>query len=125
MKKISLLIIVSALFLSITSCTNDKEEVLYKEENKGGCDTANVTYSGTVTTIFKNNCYVCHSGNSPLGGIKLDAHNTTVIQVNNGRLLGSIKHQNGFQAMPQGAAKLTDCQIQQIQAWVNAGAPNN
>jgi len=125
MKKIFLLYSISTLLLTFASCTSNKEEVLYKDENKNGCDTSNVTFSGEVTTIFKNNCYVCHSGNSPLGGIKLDEYGPALIQVNNGRLLGSIKFEKGYVSMPEGAAKLTDCQIAKIEAWINDGAKNN
>lgn len=41
-------------------------------------------------------------------------------------LLGNIKHLTpGYVAMPQGAAKLSDCDIAIIEAWINQGAPNN
>lgn len=40
-------------------------------------------------------------------------------------LVGNIRHDAGFNAMPQGGGKLTDCQIAIIKAWVDAGAPSN
>lgn len=40
-------------------------------------------------------------------------------------LVGNIRHDAGFPAMPQGGAKLDDCKIALIKAWVDAGAPNN
>ena len=43
--------------------------------------------------------------------------------VDNGKLLGSIKHSPGFSPMPKGQAKLVDCDIEKIEAWVAAGAP--
>lgn len=40
-------------------------------------------------------------------------------------LIGNIRHDPGFVAMPQGGGKLADCDIALIKAWVDAGAPNN
>jgi len=125
MKKVSLFIALSSIIISLPSCTNNKEEILYKADKIIGCDTSNVTYSKSVTTILKNNCYSCHFGNAALGNIELNTYETTIIRVTDESLLGTIKHQNGYQAMPENAAKLSDCDIAQIEAWINDGAKNN
>jgi cytochrome c553 len=39
--------------------------------------------------------------------------------------MGCIEQQPGFDAMPKGASKLSDCDIARIRAWVAAGQPNN
>jgi hypothetical protein len=39
----------------------------------------------------------------------------------NGYLLGSIKHQKGYDAMPRGAPKLTQETIDKIECWINNG----
>jgi hypothetical protein len=46
------------------------------------------------------------------------------VVADNGRLMGSIKQLTGYSAMPVGG-KLADCEITQIQKWVNAGKLNN
>lgn len=39
----------------------------------GGCDTVNVTFSGTVKPILQNNCVGCHSGPTPPRGLNLSS----------------------------------------------------
>lgn len=43
----------------------------------------------------------------------------------NGKLYGSISHASGYSPMPQGAAKMTDCQLATIKKWIDSGSPNN
>jgi hypothetical protein len=43
--------------------------------------------------------------------------------VNSGQLMGSVRRESGFAAMPPGGS-LRDCDIQQIQDWIDAGMPD-
>jgi hypothetical protein len=90
-----------------------------------GCDTSNVTYANTVVAILQNNCYGCHSSAGSGGGIVLTSYSQVKQQVDNGKLWGAINHNAGFIPMPLNGAQLSECSIQQIGAWINAGAPNN
>ena len=122
-----LIILVVFFFLgAMTSgCYYDKEELLYPATN---CDTSGVTYSVTVTGIMRTNCYVCHTTASAAasgGGIQLDSYAKIKVYVDNGKLIGSIKHASGYSAMPKNATKLNSCDINKIEAWAKAGAPNN
>ena len=95
-----------------------------------GCDLSNVTFSETVWPIINANCTSCHSGASPGGGILLTNHATVAAQGaigsgNPGSLLGAITHAAGNSPMPQGQAKLSDCNISKIRTWINAGMPDN
>lgn len=89
------------------------------------CDTLNVTYSETITSIIQSNCLGCHSSTGTGGGILLNTYSGVKQQVTNGRLWGSINWQSGFSQMPQNAAKLSDCDITKIGIWIQDGAPNN
>lgn len=89
------------------------------------CDTALYTFSGAVNPILTASCLGCHSGSGASGGIDLTTYSGVLAVVNNGKLLGSIKHQAGYVAMPQGTSQLSDCNIAQIEKWINSGAPNN
>lgn len=112
-------------FLSFSSCYYDNEEYLY---GKIPCDVTGVTYSVTLVPILSTHCYSCHStaaGNASGGGIILDSYKTILPYVTNGKLMGSINHAGGYSPMPKSATKLNACDIQKIQAWVTAGAPNN
>jgi hypothetical protein len=117
--------LVLLLLSGLSGCYYDKEEILYPG---GACDTTNVTYSGTVSGTIYTNCNACHSSgaaNANGGGIQLDAYTKLKVYVDNGKLIGSINHAGGFSPMPKNATKLSSCNIAKVQAWVNAGAPNN
>ena len=81
------------------------------------CDTTHVTFKGSVDPIFQKYCYGCHNSTSPSGGIDLKNFSQLAIIINNGSLLGSIRHEPGFIPMPQGGAKLSDCEINTIAIW--------
>ncbi|MFP4469223.1 MAG: c-type cytochrome domain-containing protein [Bacteroidales bacterium] len=89
------------------------------------CDTLNVTFSETVFPIIQNRCLGCHSGGSPSGGINLENHANIAAVASSGALMGAIRHEPGYSPMPQNGAKLSDCNIAQIQKWIDDGTPNN
>lgn len=89
------------------------------------CDTTNVTLSGTVMPIFDNYCNGCHSGSVPQGNIDLSKYTGIKPTVDNGSLLGSVKHASGYVAMPEGGNKLSDCNIAKIEKWIALGAKND
>jgi mono/diheme cytochrome c family protein len=93
--------------------------------NCSGCDTTVFTYSGAIKSIMHNNCVVCHSGTLQNGGVDLSNYTGAHAVAVNGKLIGTITHAAGFVAMPQGANKLSNCNITQIQKWIDAGAQNN
>ena len=126
MKRIfSILLIVSVAL--IAGCYYDSEEKLYPVIATS-CDLANVTYSVTVKTILQASCYTCHSNSNYLnsgGGIKLENYADVLTVVQNGKLMGSVKHLSGFKPMPDGGGKLSDCEISQLQKWIDNGKLNN
>lgn len=113
-----------AITVSISACYYDNEEVLYGDTS-AQCSTDAVKYSVQVVSILQKNCYACHSTGSNLGNLLLDSYTSARSATTNGSLLGSVKHAAGYSPMPQGAAKLSDCDIQALQTWLNDGTPNN
>lgn len=109
--------------VSFSGCYYDKEENLYP--GIANCDTANVSYSGTVLPLLQNNCYACHSTAAGQGGIILEGYANVVIRVNDGKLMGAISHASGFSPMPKNGQKLAECDIKRVQTWINAGALDN
>lgn len=91
----------------------------------GGCDTTNVTFSAYVFPVVQNYCLGCHKGTSASGGIDLNGYQGVKTIALDGRLYGSVSHGTGYSPMPQNSAKLSDCRISKIKAWIDAGAPNN
>jgi mono/diheme cytochrome c family protein len=124
-----LLALLALLALALLAgCYYDNEEELYPDDPNATCETANVTFSGTVQPIINQNCAYsgCHGGTPPLpGGYNLETYAGVQGIANSGRLLSTIRHESGFSAMPKNLPKLPDCSINQIAAWVSAGAPNN
>ena len=89
------------------------------------CDTAVFTYSGAVKTIMDNKCTGCHNPGNLGGNIDVSTYNALRVIALNGKLYGSVAHQVGFSAMPKNSAKLSDCEIRQVQKWITAGSSNN
>jgi len=124
MKKYSIISLVIAV-LGLSACRNDNEQDLY---NNTACDTSATTYSGFIVPLLANECYQCHNTanfNSSGGGVQLEGYDNLIDYVNDGSFIGSIKHEGGFAAMPQGSAKLDACSISRIETWINNGALNN
>lgn len=89
------------------------------------CDTNSFTYRGAVTAIINTYCKGCHNPASLGGGIDLSTYNYVKAIATTGRLVGSIRHLPGYVPMPQGTIKLQDCQIRQIERWIESGMPDN
>ncbi|MCB0806298.1 MAG: hypothetical protein KDC05_10905 [Bacteroidales bacterium] len=83
------------------------------------CDSSNVTYPGTVLPILETYCLSCHSGPTPSGALDFTDYNDLAFVAESGQLLGALKHQEGFVAMPQGMPKLSQCEIDLVEIWVN------
>lgn len=82
------------------------------------CDTLNITYAGTIYPILQANCITCHSGPGAEGNLDFTDYNQVSIVAQNGALMGSIQHANGYSPMPKNAAMLDDCSVTQIGIWV-------
>ncbi len=91
----------------------------------GNCDTAVFTYNGAVKPIMDNKCVGCHNPNNMGGNIDVSTYATVRIIALNGKLYGSLAHQSGYSPMPKNSSKLSDCEIRQVQKWINAGSLNN
>jgi uncharacterized membrane protein len=100
-------------------------EDLSCDPDAGSCNTENVSFSDVVQPVIVTHCQGCHSGSSPSGGIDLSTHAGVKTVADNGKLIGAISWSPGFEAMPQGGDQLSDCTVDKIESWVNAGAPNN
>ena len=95
-----------------------------------------VSYQTHVLPILTQNCYSCHGAKtyqlSTAGTFNMEDFTQVQFYSNpaNGRnnvsyMVGNIRHDAGFVAMPYSGGKLSDCDIATIKAWVDAGALNN
>lgn len=123
--KLMILVFCSALIT--WSCSSDNLEDLTKDEPTDVCDTSNVTFSNIVGPLITDNCATsgCHVGNFPSATYDLSTYEGVKNIVDKSRLFGVLSHSTGFSKMPQGKAQLDQCSIDQVKAWIDAGAPNN
>ena len=111
-----------AIIATLGACYYDNEDDLYPN----GCNTSYVSYSENLIRILeRHQCISCHDTQNEQGGVNLEGYDNIIVYVENGQLMGSIRHDPGFEAMPLGTPKMSNCDIAKFQAWVDAGAPNN
>jgi hypothetical protein len=121
------LTVIIAFFITALLVATCKHEVPLTDEGNPAdtCGITEFTYSGAVVPLMTTYCTRCHNATTTRGGIDLSNYNGVKTVALNGRLLGSIKKVTGYKPMPPGTTRLTDCQILQIEKWVQDGTPNN
>lgn len=97
------------------SCTADKEEI-------DTCGLDNITYSSDIQPLLEVSCVSCHNSTNSSGGINLDSYESASSAANSGKLLGAVRQEAGFSAMPP-SGKLDSCQIARIEEWIDSGLP--
>lgn len=118
----NLLIVVLGMVMW-SSCYYDVEEDLYNTD----CNTETVGFAADIQPLIEQNCITCHSDAAApsFGGVSLQTHTKVKVYVDNGKFLGSVRHDGGFSPMPQNQAKLSQCNISKIEKWIDEGAQNN
>lgn len=88
------------------------------------CDTiSEITFSEFIWPIVNLNCRSCHSGTNPSGSQYLRDYTDLAAIAADGRLKSVIRG-NGFPLMPPEYG-LSDCNIRQIEIWIENGFQNN
>ncbi len=95
------------------------------DQSAGGCDTVSVSFAQFVKPVIQNQCQGCHSGAAPSGGVDLSTYQGVKSQALNGKLHGVTAWLSGYKKMPFGSSQLSDCTVDKIKAWVDAGALEN
>ncbi len=116
----SAIVILGALLLN--SCYYDVEEDLYGPLD---CNPVDVSYSTDIEPIMSNYCNSCHNQGNQAGGVRTDNYSDLQTVAKNGRLLGSVKHESGYTAMPQGIDPLSSCNVSKIEVWITEGIKDN
>ena len=85
------------------------------------------TYAAVIAPMVAKNCLDCHGSSmyQALGGGNDYSTYQSFTRLSPAYLMSSVRHDPGADAMPKGRAKLSDCDIARLQAWVDAGRPNN
>ncbi len=93
--------------------------------NCSNCDTSKYAYHSRIKPLISNWCVGCHSANNAGGGYDLSTYSGISASITSNRLLGSLNHLAGFSAMPKNTDKLTDCDVNAVEKWIQTGYPNN
>lgn len=106
-----------------TGCYYDNEEDLYGPDTTS-CDTAGMRYSVEIKKILADNCNSCHvsTNTTSYSGIPYETHEQLKEVADNGKLVERI---NSLSAPMPETGLMDKCSREKIEAWVNAGAPNN
>ncbi|QIL76314.1 MULTISPECIES: c-type cytochrome [Hymenobacter] len=112
------------LLLLTTSCAYDSVEKLATDPQP--CTPPDlVTYTQHISPLLTKNCRTCHNAAILTGGVNLEDFAEIKRRADTGQLVGVVSHAPGYAQMPKDGAKLSDCDIALLKAWVTAGAPNN
>ena len=88
---------------------------------------ADSEFATKILPILQNNCYSCHSGNRPIGGLRLDARSFAMRAIipGNGkdsRIIHRLQGLDNEPQMPFGMPALPQAQIDAIKSWIDHGA---
>ena len=116
------MILATLIMVALAGCFYDLGEELRAGET---CPPDSISFAAQVLPILDQQCNSCHSSRAAFGGVVLDVHDSVLVFVEDGSLLGSVRHEDGYSPMPPDQSKLPDCEIQQLTIWIQEGATNN
>ncbi len=118
-----LIINIACLFLctvALGGCYYDNEAELYPSNF---CDVTSVTFSGTIKPLIQTRCALpgCHVTGATSPDLAVDQNIKTI--GDDGRLKARVIDRIPPAMPPSGP--LPGCELLQLQAWLDAGAPIN
>lgn len=119
-RKFGFLLVLLVSVILIPSCNDDEPD------EPDVCVTTGLTYDNYANAFLASNCATsgCHDADGQGGTIgSFDTYEGTKAWFDMGRVKGAINHQDGFSNMPKGEEKLSDCDIDRLSAWIDAGIP--
>ena len=129
-----LLVLVSLLALSLSSCSSDPS-LQGSSSVPGQAPTLSPHFTSLQANIFIPKCVSCHSSSRAAAGVNLESHRTVVntadshghtIVVSESPETSHLLTIVQAQAMPPSPAPpLSDQEVQAIRDWISAGALND
>ena len=114
-----------AIGLLTSQCNYHNVEEYFDISSNELCDTTDISFSDYIFPLIENNCSACHNSVTTYGGRNYDTFEGIKEVAETGLILNVLKHEPNFVQMPKNAAKLPDCNILKIEAWINQGIKNN
>lgn len=91
------------------------------------CDTTLLKYNDGIKALVATHCgtsdNACHKTGAQQ--VNLDIYDEINDAADNGDLMGSLRHEPGFEPMPSGGIILDECTLSKFQKWVDADEPEN
>jgi hypothetical protein len=117
MKKISL---VFAVLVTVMAWSCKKDAITTVD-----CTGVAPTYTANVKILLDGKCATsgCHAATNPAEGLDYSSYGQAKINCAKDNFRGSIQHLSGYDAMPKGAAKMSDADIKTLNCWVQNGMP--
>jgi hypothetical protein len=123
-KQGSIILIISMFIVLFQSCRSENEEEFFGNKFRSDsnyCDTAYVTYSKQMKSMFDSKCISCHTGGSAVVGCDLDNYSNIMVYVNahqpSTRLYDYVKY-NTHQGIV-----LDSCELKKFYKWMLNPAP--
>jgi mono/diheme cytochrome c family protein len=115
-------VIYASVFIAgaLIACKGTKETTKTTTKSTLVCASAPLSYAADLKSIIETNCSGCHNENEKAGYNFLTLASVKKAG-SNGYLLGSIKHMDGYDAMPARADKLAQATIDKIECWISTG----
>jgi cytochrome c553 len=117
MLKLVLPIIAVMALVSLNACSDDTTT----PTTNTPAEVAKTTYTADAEPILtaKCNLLTCHNSSSTKG--KVDTYSNAKAFAAGGRMVGALKHEDGYEAMPAYSPKLSDEDIATIEKWISDG----
>jgi mono/diheme cytochrome c family protein len=96
---------------------------------------ATVDFERTILPLFKSRCYQCHDERKHMSGLRLDVRSRALRGGESGKpaivpgrpdqsdIIRRVTSAVPEEAMPSKGERLTPAQVQELRAWIAAGAP--
>ena len=117
------------------SLTTAQKELIYKWIKQGAknnscsdasdCNAFNMSYQNDIKPIIDIYCKGCHNSSNQQGGVDISTWSSLQPYITSGTFITSIEQNGSISPMPKGGAKLSQCKIDKINAWIIEGALNN
>ncbi|MDF2436394.1 MAG: hypothetical protein K0Q95_770 [Bacteroidota bacterium] len=110
----------ASLWVIAFAACKTKEKTTATTAKRTDCTNTAYTYTADIKPLMDQNCVRCHNTNMK-AGYNLGDIASVKKAGSNGYLLGTIKHESGFMAMPAHAEKMDQASIDKIECWINTG----
>ncbi|MBD3638710.1 MAG: hypothetical protein HUJ25_15260 [Crocinitomicaceae bacterium] len=112
-----LILTLTLLTTLLISCAKNEAGPFVEPNN--GCDTTDLSFNVEIAPILQQNCVSCH--NSPQNNGDFTDYTTVKALADSGILWQRV----GVQKDMPPTGPLVGCTLEQIEAWINSGAPEN